>query len=369
MKLSAPVAFLLAAALASAAAAEVRIGLGAPITGPDAEFGTELRNGVELAIHDINIKGGILGQHLVLTIGDDGSDPKKGVAIANKFVGDKINFVVGHFNSTVTLPASAIYADHAILDITPASTNPQVTERGLDFVFRTCRRDDQQATVAAKFLAQTGKKIAILNDNTTYGKGLADELRAALLALGVKEVLYDGIDKETKDYSAIVARLKASGADFLYWGGGAAQAGLILRQMRDHDARTVLVAGDAIAADDFPAAGGDAVDGTLMTFPRDPRGRPEAAAVVMQFKARNIDPEAYTLYAYAALEIIGQAAEAAGSLDTAAVAKVMHSGLRFKTVLGEISYDSRGDITQPDYAMFVWRKGPDGKMEYDRLGE
>jgi branched-chain amino acid transport system substrate-binding protein len=361
---------LLLLALASPAAAEARIGLGAPLTGPDAVFGAELRNGVEQAVLDINAKGGILGQHLVLNIGDDGGDPKKAVAVAKRLVAQQTSFVVGHFNSTVTLPASEIYSDHGILDITPASVNPQVTERGLDLVFRTCGRDDQQASVAAKYLAARGaKKIAILHDKTTYGKDLADETRKVLLDLGIKDVLYDGVDKDNKDYSAIVARIKASGADFLYWAGGATDAGLIVRQMRAQGMNTVLVGADGIASDDFAAAGGDAVEGTLMTMPPDPRRRPEAAAAVQRFEGRGIDPEAYTLYAYAAVEVIEGAAEAAHSLDPAAMAKAMHSGAPFNTVLGTISYDSKGDRIEPDYVMFVWKKGIDGKMEYDRLGQ
>jgi branched-chain amino acid transport system substrate-binding protein len=367
MKFCLPALLLL---LASPAAGEVRIGLGAPLSGPDAVFGAELREGVEQAVHDINAKGGILGQHVVLSIGDDGSDPKKGVAVANKLVADKVSFVVGHFNSTVTLPASEIYSDHAILDITPASTNPQITERGLDFVFRTCGRDDQQAGVAASFLAsQSGKKIAILNDTTTYGKGLADETRKRLADLGVKEVLYDGVEKGETDYSAIVGRIKSAGADFVYWGGGATEAGVILQQMRGQGVNAVLIAGDGIALEDFSAAGGDAVEGTLMTFPSDARDRPEAAEVVKRFKARAIDPEAYTLYAYAAVEVIEQAAIAAGSLDPAALAKVMHSGVGLKTVLGTISFDAKGDITPPDYAIFVWQKNADGKMEFAPLAK
>jgi branched-chain amino acid transport system substrate-binding protein len=356
--------------LATPAAAEARIGLGTPLTGPDAAFGAELRNGVEQAVLDINAKGGILGQHLVLSIGDDGSDPKKGVAVAKNFVAQKTSFVVGHFNSTVTLPASEIYSDHGVLDITPASVNPQVTERGLDLVFRTCGRDDQQASVAAKYLAAQGaKKIAILHDRTTYGKDLADKTRKALLDLGIKDVLYDGVDKDAKDYSAIVARIQASGADFLYWGGDAADAGLIVRQMRAQDMGTVLFGTDGIASDDFAAAGGDAVEGTLLTLPPDPRRRPEAAQAVQRFEARGIDPETYTLYAYAAVEVIEGAAEAAGSLDPAAMAKVMHSGVPLKTVLGTLTYDSKGDRIEPDYVVFVWKKGIDGKMGYERFGE
>jgi branched-chain amino acid transport system substrate-binding protein len=356
--------------VATPVAAEVRIGVGAPITGPDAVFGAEIRNGVEQAAHEINMKGGILGKHVVLSIGDDAGDPKKGVAVANKFMAIKVSFVVGHFNSTVTLPTSEIYADHTVLDITPASTNPQVTERGLDMIFRTCGRDDQQARVAANFLAaQTGKKIAIVHDNTTYGKGLADDTRKDLLALGVKDVLYDDVNKGETDYSAIVSKIKAAAADYVYWGGLAPEAGLILRQMRDQGVDTVLIAGDGIAGGEFVTNGGNAVEGTLMTFPTDPRNRPEAAEVVKKFKAKNINPEAYTLYSYAAVQVIEQAAQAARALDPTAIAKVMHSGMHFKTAIGDISYDAKGDVVTPDYAIFVWKKGVNGTVGFYERGK
>ncbi len=349
----------------AAAAAPIRIGVGGPMTGSDAVFGTQMRNGVEQAVHDINAAGGILGKTLTVEIGDDAGDPKRAAPIANKFIADHVNFVVGHFNSGATLPASAIYAEHDILEITPASTNPQITERGLETLFRTCGRDDQQTAVAAKFLARFGtRKIAILHDRTSYGKGLADATRAQLAKLGIKDVLYDSVDKGEQNYSSLMAKIKASGADIVYWGGQQTEAALILRQMREHGVKAALMASDAIAADDFASVAGDATIGTYMTFPSDPRNRPEAANVLKEFKARNIDPETYTLYSYAAVEVIKQAVERAKSLDPIALAKLMHTGMHFKTVLGNISFDAKGDITRPDYIVFIWRKGPDGKISY-----
>lgn len=349
----------------AAAPAPIKIGLGGPMTGSDAVFGTQLRNGVEQAVEDINAAGGILGNKLTVEIGDDAGDPKEGMSVAKKFVADHVSFVIGHFNSGVTLPASSIYADNNILDITPASINPQITERSLETVFRTCGRDDQQAGVAAKFLASLGnKKIAIVHDKTTYGKGLADELRKELAELGIKDVLYEGVNRGEKDYSALVSRIKASGADIVYWGGLQTEAGLIVRQMRDQGVEAIMMASDGIAGDEFATLGGDAVEGTYMTFPSDPRDRPEAAKVVAEFKARNVDPETYTLYAYAAVEIIKQAAEKAKSLDPTKIAKLMHSGVLFSTVLGDIAFDAKGDIIRPDYSIFIWKKGPDGKISY-----
>jgi len=347
---------------------QVKIGVAGPMTGPDAVFGSQLRFGVEQAIEDINASGGIMGKKLRIAIGDDAADPKQGVSVANRFVSDGIKLVIGHFNSGVTMPATDIYAENNILDITPASTNPQITDRGLETIFRTCGRDDQQAIVAAKYLASLkDKKIAFLHDKTTYGKGLADETRKDLAALGVTDVLYEGVNKGEKDYSADVSKIKASGADIVYWGGYHTEGGLIVRQMRDQGVMATLMAGDGLASDEFAAIGGPGVEGTLMTFPPDPRNRPEAADVVARYKAKNINPETYTLYSYAALEVIKQAAEAAKSLDALEIAKAMHSGMTFKTVIGDFSYDKKGDVTRADYTVFVWRKGPDGKISYYEL--
>ncbi len=364
------IGLLAAACLCGAAQADVRLGVGAPVTGPDATFGAQLRMGAEQAVADINASGGILGQQISIEVGDDAADPKQGVSVANKFVGDQIAFVVGHFNSGVTMPASDVYAEANILEITPGSTNPQITERGIETIFRTCGRDDQQGAVAAKFLAAQGaKKIAIVHDKTTYGKGLADETKKSLNALGVTEVLYEGVNKGEKDYSAVVSKIKESGADIVYWGGVHTEGGLLLRQMRDQGVSAVMMGGDGIASDEFAAIAGPGVEGTFMTFPPDPRDRPEAAKVVQEFKAKNFNPETYTLYSYAAVEVLKQAAEAAKSLDAAEVAKAMHSGMNFKTVIGDINFDKKGDVTRADYVVFVWKKGPDGRIGYYQLGK
>ncbi len=336
------------------------------MTGSDSVFGTELRNGVEQAVADYNAAGGVLGRKLVVEIGDDAGDPKQGLAVAKRFAANYVRFIVGHFNSGVTLAASNFYADHGMLMITPASTNPQITERGYPMMFRTCGRDDAQPKVAAEFLADLGeKKIAIVYDKTTYGKELADSTRKVLSERGIKEVLYEGVNKDEKDYSALVGRLKATGADYLYFGGDGIAAARIVAQMRARGLRTILVGSAAIASNEFATIGGDAVEGSYMTFPIDPRSRPEAAKIVQEFKSHGIDPEAYTLYAYAAVEVILQAMEKAHSIDPAAVAQTIHSGMRFSTVLGPLSYDAAGDVRRPDYGIVVWKKETDGKLDFD----
>jgi branched-chain amino acid transport system substrate-binding protein len=352
-------------AMANVASAQIKLGVAGPLTGPNAAFGAQLKNGVEQAVEDINAAGGILGQKIQVFMGDDVSDPKQGVSVANKFVGDGVKFVVGHFNSGVTIPASEVYQENGMLVITPSATNPKLTERNMWNVFRTCGRDDQQGAVAADYIAKNyqGKKVAVVHDKTTYGQGLADETRKAMNAKGIKEVLYEGVNTGEKDFSALVSKIKAAGADVVYWGGLHTEGGLIVRQMRDQGVKAPMMSGDGITSDEFATIGGPGVEGTLMTFPPDPRKRPEAKAVVAKFEAKKFNPEAYTLYSYAAVQAIQQAAVKANSLDPKKVAEMMKSGMVFKTVIGDLSYDKKGDITRPDYTMYVWKKQGD-KITY-----
>jgi branched-chain amino acid transport system substrate-binding protein len=354
----------LGAMLAGTANAQIKIGVGAPITGPNASFGAQIKNGADQAIEDINAKGGIQGQKLTATYGDDVSDPKQGVSVANKFAADGVKFVVGHFNSGVTIPASEVYQENGILDITPAATNPTLTERNMWNVFRTCGRDDQQGPVAGEYLLKNfkGKKVAIVHDKTTYGQGLADETKKAINKGGLKEVLYEGVNAGEKDYSALVSKIKQSGADLVYWGGLYTEGGLIVRQMRDQGVKATLMGGDGLNSDEFASIGGPGIEGTLMTFGPDARNRPEGKAVVEKLRAKKFEPEAYTLYSYAAMEVIQQAADAAKSVDPKKVAAQIASGQKFKTVIGDLSYNKKGDITRLDYVVYRWEKDPSGKI-------
>ena len=356
----------LSALLAGTAHAQIKMGVGGPFTGPNASFGAQIKNGTDQAIEDINAKGGIQGQKITATYGDDVSDPKQGVSVANKFAAEGVKFVVGHFNSGVTIPASEVYQENGILDITPAATNPKLTERNMWNVFRTCGRDDQQGSVAGEYLVKNykGKKVALVHDKTTYGQGLADETKKSINKGGIKEVLYEGVNTGEKDYSALVSKIKQSGADLVFFGGLYTEGGLIVRQMRDQGVRAVLMGGDGLASDEFASIGGPGVEGTLMTYGPDPRNRSEAKAVVDKFRAKKFEPEAYTLYAYAAVEVIKQAAESAKSVDPKKVADQIKSGQKFKTVIGELSYNKKGDITRLDYVVYKWQKGKDGKVTY-----
>ena len=362
-------------ALAAPASADVRFAVGGPLTGGSAAFGAQLKQGVEQAVEDINAAGGILNQKIVLEVGDDRADPRDGVSAANKFVADGAKFVIGHFNSGITMPASKIYEENGILEITPAATNPEVTERKLWNIFRVCGRDDQQGGLAGSIIAQKfpGKRIAIIHDKTTYGQGLAEETRKAINAKGLKEVLFEGVNKDDKDFTALVSKLKAANPDLVYWGGLHDTGGIILRQMRDQGLKAPMMGGDGMADDEFAAIAGPGSEGTLMTFSPDPRLNPDNKQIVELFrKKRGFEPQSYTLYSYAAVQIIKQAAEEAKSLDPKKVAEVMHSGKPFKTVLGEVSFDAKGDVTgysvggvkKDRYVLYTWKKGPDGKISY-----
>jgi len=358
-----------AIAFAGAAQADIKMAVTGPLTGPNAAFGAQLKNGVEQAVEDINAAGGILGQKIVLSYGDDVSDPKQGVSLANKFSGDGVKYVIGPFNSGVTMPSSEVYQENGILEITPSATNPKVTERGMWNIFRTCGRDDQQGPVAGNIIAEKfkGKKIAVVHDKTTYGQGLAEETRKAMNAKGVKEVLYEGVNVGDKDYSALVSKIKAARADLVYWGGLHDTGGLILRQLRDQGVKATFMGADGITDDEFAAIAGPGAEGTLMTYGPDPRKRPEAKDVVAKFRAKNFEPQAYTLYSYAAVQIIKQAAEAAKSLDPKKVAAQIKSGQKFKTVIGDVSYDKKGDVTRIDYTVYIWKKDPSGKITYSEI--
>jgi branched-chain amino acid transport system substrate-binding protein len=349
-------AFGASLALSTAAFADdLTIAVAGPMTGDQAAFGRQMKNGADLAIEEINAAGGVLGKKLALDVEDDACDPKQARSVAEKIAGQKVPFVAGHFCSSASIPASEAYADGNVLQITPASTNPLFTERKLWNVARVCGRDDQQGQVAGAYIAKyfKGKNIAILNDKTTYGKGLADETKKALNKAGIQEKLYESYNKGDKDFNAIVSRLKKENIDLVYIGGYHTEAGLILRQMRDQGMKTILMSGDALADKEYASITGPAGAGTLFTFGPDPRKKPTAAAIVKKFQAKNIDPEGYTLYTYAALQVWSQAAAKAGTTDPKKVMATIKKGA-WDTVLGKLEYDAKGDIKQLDYVVYKW---------------
>lgn len=350
------------AVFATAAEADIRIAVVGPLTGESAAIGKQMRRGAEMAVADINAGGGILGQQLILEIGDDACDPSQAVAIAKQMASKGVVFVDGHFCSAASIAASDIYAERNVLQISPGSTNPQFTERGLKNVFRICGRDDQQGSVAGKYIAKRfkGRRVAILHDGTVYGHGLAYETRKTLNKLGIHETLFESYTPGKRDYSALIDKLKRAKVDVVYVGGYYAEVGLILRQARAQDLRATFMSGDTIVTDAFWAITGSAGEGALMTFSPDPARTPAAKPVVEKLLRQGHPPEGYTLYSYGAIQAWAQAAAKAKSTKPDAVGKVLKSGEKFDTVLGPTSFDAKGDVTPPDYVVYVWRKGKYG---------
>ena len=357
-KLSLLAAVAATALTATAAKADIAVATAGPITGQYATFGEQMKKGMEQAVADINAAGGVLGQKLKIEVGDDACDPKQAVAVANDLAKKGVKFVAGHFCSGSSIPASQVYAEEGILQISPASTNPKLTEQGLKNVFRVCGRDDQQGIIAGKYLLEKykGKNVAILHDKSAYGKGLADETQKALNAGGQKEKIYEAYTAGEKDYSALVSKLKQEAIDVVYVGGYHTEAGLLARQMKDQGLNAPIVSGDALVTNEYWSITGPAGEGTMMTFGPDPREMPEAKDAVEKFRKAGYEPEGYTLYTYAALQIWAEAAKQANSTDAAKIAEVLGKNT-YNTVIGKIGFDAKGDVTTPAYVWYRWNNG------------
>ncbi len=347
---------------------ELIIATAGPMTGQYATFGDQMRRGAEMVVADINAAGGVTvgGQTymLKLEIGDDACDPRQAVNVANELARKGVKFVAGHFCSGSSIPASEVYHEEDILQISPASTNPQLTERGLANVFRTCGRDDQQGMVAGDFIAENFSQvpIAILHDKSTYGQGLAEETRKRLNANGITETMFEAYTAGERDYSALVTRMKEANIGLIYVGGYHTESGLILRQAREQGMNdVVLMGGDALVTSEFWSITGEAGTGTLMTFSPDPAKDPSNAELVARFEAQGITPEGYTLYTYGTVQTYVQAIQMVDSLEIEAVVTALRAN-QFDTVLGNIGFDEKGDVTAPGYVVYVW--AADGSYDY-----
>ena len=346
------------ATTAAVARADTRLGLVGPQSGSNAAFFEQMKHGAQGAVAAINKAGGINGQTVVLDAQDDACDPKQAVSGANKVVSDEDAGVIGHFCSSSSVPASDVYADAGVPIISPASTNPALTDRSLPTVFRTCGRDDQQAAVAVDAIVahKLGRRIAVVDDKSTYGRGLADGVRRMLAAKGLKPVLDDSVSQGDKDFSALISRLKAANIDLLYFGGYYSEAGLIVRQAHEQGLTAPLMGGDGMGETAFANIAGPASDGSLMTFVSDPRDDPKAAPIVQAFRDAKYEPEGYTLYTYAAVQAFAEAARRANSTDGAKIAAELHKG-SFDTVIGTISFDGKGDPSSKGFVVYSWKGG------------
>ena len=343
---------------APSAGAEILIGMAGALTGPNAYQGEQQQQGVEMAIADINSAGGVLGQPLRLISVDDACDSGQAIAAAHKLVAEKVAFVVGHQCSGASIPAAGVYERAGIIQMTPASTNPRLTEEGRSNVFRICGRDDQQGAIAGAYLAARGQdaRIAILNDGSIYGKGITEETQRQLRQNGGAEMLFDEIEPGRSDYSPLVAKLQSAGIQIAYFGGYYREAAILIRNAREQGYNLQLVSGDSIASEAFVQVTGEAGEGTVFTSFRDPRRNSGAASLVERFRQTGFEPEGYTLYSYGAVQAWAQAVTKAGSIEPRAVMSALRSN-EFDTILGRVSFDAKGDVRQPGFEWFIWRSG------------
>ncbi|WP_439406348.1 branched-chain amino acid ABC transporter substrate-binding protein [Bradyrhizobium sp. DASA03076] len=350
-------AVVLASVLVSVASADdIYIAVAGPMTGSNAAVGAQMQYGANAAVDDLNSSGVFLDTKIRLIVADDACDPKQAVAVANRLVSDQVRLVVGHFCSSSSIPASDVYDEAAIIQISSGSTNPQLTERGLKTVFRICGRDDQQGLVAADYILRhySKSKIAILDDKSTAGKGIADVVASRLNDAGLQPLMRQSYMAGEKDYTALVTRLKREAIQIAYIGGYYTEIGLIVRQAADAQAGFTVMANDPLMTGEFWAIASGAANGTLFTFMPDATKRPEAADVVARLKASSKSPEGYTLYTYAAVQAWADAVKRAGSFNAMRVAKELRSQ-EIETVVGQVRFDAKGDNGSAAFVVNRWR--------------
>jgi branched-chain amino acid transport system substrate-binding protein len=334
----------------------LKIAIAGPTTGPVAQYGDMQMMGAKMAVEQINAKGGVNGKKLEAVIMDDACEPKQAVAVANQIVNQKIKYVVGHLCSGSTQPASKLYEDEGILMITPAATNPAITQQGYKMVFRTIGTDDQQGPTAGKYIAGTvkPKKLAILHDKQQYGEGIAKEVRKTVEAGGIKPVLFEGVNKGQTDFSALITKMKKEGVDFVYYGGYHPELGLLLRQSKEQGFDAKYMGPEGVGNKDISAIAGPASEGLLVTLPADFSADPANADLVAAFKAKNQDPTGpFVMPAYAGVQIIADAIKGAKTEDAVKLAEYIRKN-SFDTPIGKVAFKENGDLKEFEFVIFEW---------------
>jgi branched-chain amino acid transport system substrate-binding protein len=328
----------------------VRLGFAAPLTGPQAHYGKEMQNGIVLAVEELNAGRPSIGGRPVrfeLVSEDDQADPKQGTAVAQRLVDAGISGMLGHFNSGTSIPASKIYAEHGIPQIAMA-TAPAYTRNGYRTTFRAMTNDVQQGSVMGRFAVDKlgAKRIAIIDDRTAYGQGLADEFEKAVRAAGAQIVKREYTSDKATDFMAILTSIKAAKPDVIFFGGADAQAGPMVRQIRQLGIQAVLMGGEMVKSPQFIQLAGEAADGTIASLAGLPLAQmPGGKDYESRYKARfKEEVQVYSPYAYDAARVMASAMMRAGSSDPAAylpeLAKTQAAGV----TSANIAYDERGDL-------------------------
>ncbi len=344
----------------------VKLGHVAPMTGPQAHLGKDNENGAALAVEELNAQGLEIGGAKVkfqLLAEDDAADPKQGAIVAQKLVDAKVNGVIGHLNSGTTIPASKLYADAGIPQISGSATNPKYTQQGFKTAFRVMANDVQQGKVLGEFAAKQGvKTVAVVDDRTAYGQGLADEFKKAAEAAGLKVVATEYTNDKATDFKAILTKIKSTKAELVFYGGMDAQGGPMAKQMKELGIKAKFLGGDGVCTPEFMKLGGEAAEGNYCSLPGMPL---EKLAKGPEFKERftkkfNADIQLYSPYVYDAVMVMADAMKRADSVDSAkflpAIGQTKYDG-----VTALIEFDAQGDLKGGAISIYQYKGG---KLEY-----
>ncbi len=358
---------LLAAAGSASAQEVVKIGHVGPTSGGIAHLGKDNENGARMAVDELNAKGVTIGGKKVkfeLLAEDDGGDPKQGTAAAQKLVDSKVAGVVGHLNSGTSIPASKIYSDAGIPQISPSATNPKYTRQGFKTTFRLVADDVHLGGTLGKYAVTQlkGKSIAVIDDRTAYGQGVADEFEKGVKAAGGKTVAREFTNDKATDFTAILTNLKAKKPDIVFFGGVDAVAGPMIRQMKQLGIKAKFMGGDGICSGELPKLSGGAMDDSQVVCAEAGGVEGEQKKGMDEFKARfktkfNADVQIYAPYVYDSVNVLVAAMEKAGSSDPVKYLPVLAKTTGYKGVTGTITFDEKGDIKNGALTMFTYKGG------------
>ena len=350
-------------AQAPAEAVVVRIGSASPLTGPQAHIGIDIRNGVQLAIEDANAAGTEIGGKKVrfeLVAEDDEANPTKATTVAQKLVDAKVVAVIGHFNSGASIPASKIYSDAGIPQISPSSTNPKYTQQGFKTTFRVVAHDDQQGPTIGHFAIGNlkAKSVAVVDDSTAYGQGLADAFEKTAKEGGVKVLAREHTTDKDTDFKAILTKIKGRNPDLIMFGGIDPQAGPMVKQMSELGIKAKYIGGDGMQTPNFIKLAGPASEGVMASMPGLPKEKmPGGGQFLQKYKAKfNQDVELFAPMGYDAVMVFIDSMKRAGSTDPAKflpeVGKTNYQG-----VIGPIAFDEKGDLKNGPITVYVVKGG------------
>ena len=344
----------------------VKLGHVAPMTGPQAHLGKDNENGAKLAVEELNAQALEIGGAKIkfeLLAEDDQADPKQGTIVAQKLVDAKVNGVIGHLNSGTTIPASKLYSDAGIPQISPSATNPKYTQQGFATAFRVMANDIQQGKILGEFAAKQGAKtVAIIDDRSAYGQGLADEFKKAAEASGLKVVATEYTNDKATDFKAILTKIKSKKPDLVFYGGMDAQGGPLAKQMKELGLKAKFLGGDGVCTPEFMKLGGPATDGHYCSMPGVPL---EKMAKGPDFKDKftkkyNAEIQLYAPNVYDAVMVMVDSMKRANSVEPAKylpeVGKTSYEG-----VTAKIAFDEKGDLKGGAISLYQFKAG---KLEY-----